>query len=141
MADPEMALAVAELLVNGATRQDIADVYGLGSLHTVTRWKSDPRVQVHIKRLIHERTYEITRKTDTEILNRLSNPEELTVKEILAIRQEFLGGTMREETESIDEATINEAAALLEDNPEAADMLREMLKGAVVPVAPEPSSE
>jgi transposase-like protein len=128
MADPELATKVAEMLVDGATRQEVADVMGV-TPETVTRWRRDPRVQTHIKRLIKDRVYEITRKTDSEIASRLADPKALTVKELLAIRSEFLGGALREETQEVDEHTINEAAALLEDNPEAAAALRQLLSG------------
>jgi hypothetical protein len=140
MADPEAAYQVAEMLVNGSTREQVAEVMGVRK-EAVTRWKRDPRVQVHIKRLIKDRVYEITRKTDSEIASRLQNPGELTVKELLAIRSEFLGGALRDETNEVDEGTINEAAALLEDNPEAAEALRQLLSGSVPQAASEPSSE
>lgn len=136
MEDAEKAFHVAEMLVDGATRQDVADVMGVRP-ETVTRWRRDPRVQKHIKTLIKDRVYEVTRKTDSEIAKRLANPEDLTVKELLAIRAEFLGGALREETNEVDEATINEAAALLEDNPEAAAALRRLLSGDG-PTAAEP---
>jgi transposase-like protein len=128
MADPEKAQLVAQMLVDGATRAEVAEVMGVRP-EAITRWKRDPRVQKHIKDLIKDRVYEITRKTDSEIASRLQNPQELTVKELLAIRSEFLGGQMREETTEVDEQAINEAAALLERNPDAAEQLRQLLKG------------
>ena len=93
-ADPAYALQVAELLAEGLTRREVADELGVKDVDTITRYKRDPRVKSHLTRLINERVQEVTRKVDAKIMGHLQR-EDLTVKELLDIRREFLGGALR----------------------------------------------
>ncbi len=127
--DPEFAQQVAELFVAGCSRTEMCDALGVQDPKTITKWRRDPRVTTIAKKLISDRVLEITRKTDAEIATRLMNASELTVKEILDIRKEFLGGALREQTQEVDEHTINEAMSLFESNPEVAQQLRDLLAG------------
>lgn len=120
LADDAYAQAVAEALAEGLTREGVQDrLEELGfdrprDLATVTRYKRDPRVKSRLTKLINERVQEVTRKVDTIIAARLQNAEEMTIQELIAIRKEFLGGSLREETEKADAATVNAAFEAVE---------------------------
>ena len=127
--DPEAVQQIAELLVAGCTREEIAIAMGVSDVKTVTNWKKDPRVQLAARKLVQDRVIDITRKVDSTIFGRLANPEDLTIKELLEIRKEFLGGALRDQTTEVDEATVNEALEFFESDPEAAAQLRALLGG------------
>lgn len=128
--DPGFAKEVARLIVNGHTRQEIADACNLKDLETVTRWKRDPRVKSHCLKLVDERIIQITRKVDAEIEERLQNSVNLTTRELLEIRKEFLGGAKRAVTEKDDGMSLNESMQALEENPELLEDLDKLIKKA-----------
>jgi hypothetical protein len=130
--DPEMRETIAAAFADGWTREQMCAGFGIKDPKTITRWRHDPRIKTIARRIINDRVQAIASKTDSEIARRLQEPEKLTVKEMLDIRKEFLGGQLRDETEQIDEATINEAMSLLEDDPDAVDEMRELLSRARV---------
>lgn len=123
LADPEKCRQVAEMFVAGCTRPEIAEVMGITDLDTVTRWRRDPRVKAIAFKLIEDRVLEVTRKVDSVIAQRLQEAENLTMKELLEVRKEFLGGKLRERTENADEGTMAEAMELLENDPNFVDRL------------------
>jgi hypothetical protein len=129
LADPEFAKQVAECFVDGLSRQEMCDVFGVKDPDTITRWRRDARVKAHAFKLIEDRVLQITRKTDAIIVGRLSNPDTLTTKEVLEIRKEFLGGKLREQHEKADDDTIHDAMDWLSNNPEEAQKLQDILDG------------
>lgn len=114
LADPEKCRQVAEMFVAGCTRPEIAEVMGITDLDTVTRWRRDPRVKAIAHKLIDDRVLQITRKVDGVIAERLQHANEMSVRELLDIRKEFLGGKLREKTENVDDDTISQAMDALE---------------------------
>lgn len=129
LADPEFAKAVAQAFVDGNTRPQMCEMFGVSSQDTITRWRRDARVKAHALKLIEDRVLMVTRRVDGAIAQRLESCGDLTVKELLAIRKEFLGGALRSQTERADEETINEAQSWLEENPERAEELSRLLSG------------
>lgn len=128
IADPEVAELVAQMFANGSSRQEIADEFDIKDLKTISRWRRDPRVKNRVLKLIEDRVLEVTRKTDSVIAQRLQNAEDLTIKELLDIRREFLGGQLRAQTERADEGAITDAVEALEENPDLMEELEELLK-------------
>ena len=131
LADPEFAYRVAECFHAGLTRDEMCTTLGVKDPNTITRWRRDPRVSTLVNKMIQDRVLEVTRKVDGEIARRMQNPQDLTIKDLIDLRKEFLGGQLRDKTTEVDEATVNEAMALFDSDPEAAQELRELLaKGA-----------
>lgn len=87
--DPEVALAVAELAVRGASRPEMAEALGC-SKDTVRVWIKDPRVQAHARRLLSERVTRICRKIDGEIDARLAHIHGWDIDEILKVRKAYV---------------------------------------------------
>jgi transposase-like protein len=140
LADPEFAKAVAQAFVDGNSRKQMCEMFGVKDQDTITRWRRDPRVKGYALKLIEDRVLQVTRKVDGIIAQRLEEAQELTVQELLAIRKEFLGGALRAQTEQADEVTVNEAQQWLEENPEGAEALERLLSGAdPLPGAPKES--
>lgn len=137
LADPEYAKQVAALFVAGTTRSEMARVLDVGE-DTISRWRRDPRVKAHAIKLIEDRVIQITRKVDSAIEQKLQNAGDLTVKELIEIRKEFLAGNLRSQAEKIDEGTVSEAMEAIEKNPELADQILALLNSAGKP-APEPA--
>lgn len=133
--DPEFAKLVAQAFVDGNSRREMCEMFGVEDPDTITRWRRDPRVKVYALKLIEDRVLQVTRKVDGVIAARLENAQELTVNELLAIRKEFLGGALRAQHEKADEATVNEAMEALEANPDLMQQLDDLLSGKPVPEA------
>ena len=129
MAKPEFAKQVAEAFAAGQSRKQMAELFNVKDLDTITRWRRDPRVKMHAFKIIEDRVLQVTRKVDGVIAERLEHAEDLTMTELLALRKEFLGGKLRERTESIDEDTIGEAQEWLENNPDAVEIIDNMFSG------------
>ena len=125
--DPEQLELIAAAFADGATRDEMCEAFGIKDPKTITRWRRDPRVGTIARRIIRDRVLAITSKTDSEIARRLQSPEDMTIKELLEVRKEFLGGQLRDATTEIDEQTVAEAMALFEQDPEAAQQLRDLL--------------
>lgn len=126
--DPVRCREVAELFVAGASRQQIADQMGISDLATVTRWRRDARVKAIANRLIEDRVLEITRKVDGVIAQKLQHASTMTVRELLDIRKEFLGGKLREKTENVDGDTVSEAMAALENDEDFMEKVERLFK-------------
>lgn len=129
LADPQFAKSVAEALAAGLSRRQMAAQFGVKDLDTISRWRRDPRVKTQVFKIMEDRILQITRKVDGVLAERLEHANEMSVKELLEIRKEFLGGALRAQTEKADEETVAEAASFLERNPKAMEMLEAMLNG------------
>jgi transposase-like protein len=125
--DPAYAKQVAEAFVAGLSRPEMCEMFGVKDPDTITRWRRDPRVKAHAWKLVEDRILRVTRRVDASIEARLENAENMTVKELLDIRKEFLGGALRSQTEKADEATVNEAMEAIEDNPDIVVELEALL--------------
>jgi hypothetical protein len=129
LANPDFAKSVAECFVDGLSRKEMAELFGVKDLDTITRWRRDPRVKAIALRLLEDRVLQVTRKVDAVIAQRLETANEMTTKELLEIRKEFLGGALRQQTEKADDETINETMTWLDENPEAAAQLAAIMSG------------
>ena len=128
LSDPHFAQQVAEALAEGMTRQQVADLFDVKDLATITAWRKDPRVKGILTTLINDRVREVTRKVDAKLAAILER-NDLTVQELIMIRKEFLGGALRAEAEKADDVTINEAMAAAE-SPEFQAELAELFRKA-----------
>lgn len=139
LADPEFVEHLAICVANGMTREAICEEIGAKDVGSITRWKRDPRVKAAVQKVIKDRITLITSRTDAAILKKLDDADNLTVKEIVLIRQQFLGGKMRETIEDVDEETVNDLQDWLSKNPDDAAALDELLSGqsASTPSNPE----
>lgn len=117
LADPDFAKNVALSFIEGKTRQQMCDEFGVKDLDTITRWRRDPRVKVHAQKYTEDRILQVTRRVDGKIQHKLDN-EDLTVQELIMIRKEFLGGQLRQQTEKADDETIMQAADWVDQNPD-----------------------
>lgn len=128
LADPEFAKLVAEAFVDGLSRQQMCDTFGVKDRDTITRWRRDARVKAIASKLIEDRVLQVTRKVDGEISARLENAGNLTVKELIDIRREFLGGQFRKQVEGADAETVAEAMDVLENTPNFMDELERVFQ-------------
>lgn len=124
--DANNSLRVAEAFVSGMTRKAMAEEFQVNR-NTITRWRRDPRVKAHVSKLTEDRILTITRKVDSEIERRLGHIGNMTVKEILEIRKEYLGGTFRQDVEGVDDETTTQAMRLLEANPQLVSQMLTLL--------------
>lgn len=129
LADPDFAKAVAQAFVDGNSRTDMCEMFGVKDPDTITRWRRDPRVKGYALKLIEDRVLQVTRKVDGVIAQRLDNASDMTVQELIMIRKEFLGGALRQQTENADQATVSEGQRWIEDHPDEAAALIEMFGG------------
>lgn len=131
VANPIFAKAVAEAYISGITYREIAEMFGV-SRETIGTWVRDPRVQAHAGHLAQERVMRITRKIDKEIEGRLQDTEDMETDLLLKIRKEFLERALKvspEGNSATNADTINEAVSALEDNPELAKQLKQLVQG------------
>lgn len=127
LADPDFAKLVAEAFADGCTREEMSETFGVNK-PTITRWRKDPRIKRLVHTILGERVQRVSSKVDSVIEARLQNPENLTIKELLDIRKEFVGDNLRGKLDEADGDTINAAMQAAED-PEALARLFEELKG------------
>lgn len=128
LANPDFAKSVAEAFVAGLSRKEMCELFGVKDTDTITRWRRDPRVKTYALKLIEDRVLQVTRKVDGKIADILER-DDLSVMELLAIRKEFLGGALRQQTEKADDATVSEGQAWIESHPDEAAALVEMFAG------------
>lgn len=130
LANPDFAKAVGEAYADGCSRTEMSEMFG-AHVDTITDWCRDPRVQAHAARFAQERVNQITRITDREILKRLEDADEMDTELMLKIRKEFLERALKIDLGKGAEnaETINEVVQNLEDNPELARQLQEMVAG------------
>lgn len=127
LADAEYAKQVAALFVAGTSRKEMAETLGVGE-DTIGRWRRDPRVKAHAMKMVEDRVIAITRRVDSAIEARLAHAEKLSIKDLLDIRKEFLGGSLRQQTERADEDTVSQGLAALEANPDLIEQLSELVE-------------
>jgi hypothetical protein len=142
LANPDFAKAVAEAYVNGMSREEMADEFACHK-DTITIWTRDPRVQAHVSRLAQERVNRITRKIDKEIEGRLQDAEEMDTEVLLKIRKEFLGNVIKPiEGAGADRAeTVSETIKAVEESPDLADALQQLLLGGGHNATREPNAD
>lgn len=133
LADPSFAQAVAEAFADGLSRAEMCDMFAVKDRDTITRWRRDQRVKVRALKIIEDRVLQVTRKVDGVIAGRLENAENMTIQELLMVRKEFLGGALRAQTEKADDETITEMQTWLEEHPDAADQMEELLRTGSLP--------
>lgn len=124
----DYAKTVAEAYNNGMSHNDMADEFGV-TPHTIGSWVRDPRVQAHAARFAQERINRITRKIDSEIEERLDEVKDMDIEVMLKVRKEFLDRAMKVDIGKAGQTpeTINEVVGTLEENPDLARELKEML--------------
>lgn len=132
MDDPDLRKTFAEAWVQGATREELAHIFGVSpnSLYTITLWSRDPRVKAIAATIAQDRMLNIVRKTDSSLQARLRNADELSVRELLDIRKEFAPRTAKAGETGGHPATETETTEALEDNPELADELERLIENA-----------
>lgn len=129
LADPEYAKTVAAAFVSGMTHKEIAEQFGINK-DTVTNWRRDPRVKAHAMKMIEDRVLSVTRRIDSIIEGRLQHAENMSIKDLVMLRKEFLGGALRTQTENVDEQTVSEAMTALDKNPELIDQLQALIENS-----------
>lgn len=127
--DPTFLKRVADCFYNGLSRQAMCDELGVADTDTITRWRRDPRVKAIVGKLNEDRVMQISRKVDSIIEGRLSQAQNMDTETLLKVRKEYGGGAVaRKETD--EGSTIAEALSKLESNPNFADELEELIRGA-----------
>lgn len=121
--DPDFAKLVAQSFANGLSRAEMCEEFSVKDPDTISRWRRDPRVKRYIFKIMEDRVIAITRRIDSKI-EAILQYQDLDVKDLLAIRKEFLGGALRAQSEKADEQTIGEAQDWADENP---DLLQELL--------------
>lgn len=128
LANPEFAKTVAEAYMNGTSRIEMAETFGVHK-DTIGDWCRDPRVQAHATTFGQERVNRITRRIDSEIENRLMDADEIETELLLKIRKEFMerGGVVKTGDRN-DAATMSDMIDVLEANPDLAAQLKGSFK-------------
>jgi trehalose-6-phosphate synthase len=127
ISDPEYAKLVAEAVVAGLTLKQLSENFEI-SMDTARRWRRDPRIKAHALKMVEDRVIQITRKVDSVIEARLAHASEMSMKELLDIRKEYLGGALRTQTERGDDEVTSAAMDLLEQNPDLASKMVALLQ-------------
>jgi len=131
IADPAVAKAVAQSYVNGDSREEMADLFGVHK-DTISSWTKDPRVQAHTVRFATERVLRITRKIDSSIERLLDDVDELDVDVRLKIRKEYTERALKNLAlpgDNDQAKTVSETIEALESDPETARELQRLLGG------------
>lgn len=141
--DPEFAKMVAELFAAGLSRQAMIDELESNGVvvkdkDTISRWRKDARVKVHIQQITADRTIQISRKIDSIIEGRLSQAEKLDIRDLIAIRKEY-GGASVARTDVADDSVTAGAIKRMEEDPEYAIRLQKFIQGATDVEEPESS--
>ena len=127
LADAEFCDRVAEMFADGASRKEMMEALGMKDPKTITTWRKDPRIDSRVRKLINARVTMITSKVDAVLSARLQHSEKLTIKELIDIRKEYLGGAMREATERADDSVLTAAMEALERDPELLEKMSALL--------------
>lgn len=118
--------ALAILLADGATREQIGEAFGGADKSTITRWKKDERVQKWWAKARRERANEMLSLTDSQLLGKL-RAGRMSVDQLLKVRQAF--AVEGEDSDAADSAAAV-LAALMErahGNPSLARELRQVM--------------
>lgn len=135
LSDPDVVDLFAKGVTDGLTTKELADTFAI-SERIVRSYKNDPRVKAAALKFINERIVRITSRTDAKLDSILLSPKfndlplEDQVALLLKVRKEYLGGILRMQAEGgkVDAETINEAMEELEENPQFATELRELME-------------
>jgi len=104
---------IAELWADGYSNKAIAEkahstfaeIEDVPVKNTIINWRHDEQVKNKIHAIMRDRVSRIVRRTDSELIARLENAEELTVKEIIDIRKEIAPARdVLDENERVDPA-------------------------------------
>lgn len=127
--DPEGQAQFAELVADGATRKQIAEVFSIDT-DTVTEWKKRPEIQERVNKLRRERSQRVLTHVDKKIMGRLESEEvDIPTETLLRIRQTYAGEVPLDNKGDADSA----AAALLKaahDDPQLAALLKGLSRDA-----------
>lgn len=130
--DADFAKEIATLYVGGASLNEIAANVDCHST-TVRAWIKDPRVRAHIRTLTRERVTRVSRRLDGEVEARLAHVSDWDLDTILKVRKEYLRPVLLEDGGADEAAATNEIAEQMDQNPEFAEQLRELLAGRKAP--------
>lgn len=131
---PQTRDTVAELLADGATRQAIADVFGVNK-DTITEWRKRPDVQARVAKLQQDRANRILTGTDTRIAAKLEARNEngdlvpIPLRDLLEIRRTYAGNIVQVNPGD-KAAAMGELLTALHEDPEAAAAVRSALGAA-----------
>lgn len=129
ISDPNVAKAVAIAYIEGMSRQEMADEFGVKDLDTITAWCRDPRVKAHAAKFAQERVLRITRKVDSEMERRMQDLKDMDVEQILKIRKEYLDRALKVDVGGgITSDTTNDTIEAIENDPELLKGLMEILE-------------
>lgn len=117
------------MLADGNSRAEICEALGVKDKNQVTHWRKDARVDSRVRKIINARVVQITSKVDSVLAGRLQHSDKLTIKELLDIRKEYLGGALREQTERADDSTLTAAMDALERDPDLLSKMQNLLDG------------
>lgn len=106
LATDERLEEFCQMLADGTPKRVIGETFGC-TRESVHNWMKDARVQARWDRIIKERSRNIRSQTDNRILKRLEQGDNLTLDQLLRVRQTFAG----EAPESSDAAGAGEALA------------------------------
>lgn len=118
---------IAQDFADGKTRKEMMETHGVSDPATVTRWRRDPRVKAIVEKLLHDRIVRISSRVDSVIEGRLSQAAEMSTKDLLDIRKEY-GGSALTRKDPADNDTVNEAIDALEEDPNLAEKLLELIQ-------------
>ncbi len=110
---PDSVDQLVELLGTGATREQIAKVFGVNK-RTITEWRKRDDVQQKLSKFIRDRANRVLSLTDDKVLKQLESNKQLSVDQLLKIRQTYAG-------EAFDVNAGSDAAQALSELMKAAD--------------------
>jgi hypothetical protein len=121
---------IAELWADGYSNKAIAEkahstfaeIEDVPVKSTIINWRHDEQVKNKIHAIMRDRVSRIVRRTDSELIARLENAEELTVKEIIDIRKEIAPARdVLDENERVDPAdAADDLFGAADEDPELA---------------------
>lgn len=128
--DPTQLQLFAECIAAGLSAKEIVELLHV-STKSVARYRKDQRVIAAAMKIIEARVVRITRRIDSEIERRLVEEVfDIDTDTLLRIRKEFLSGQLRAQVQVNDPSaeTINDAIAQIEESPQFAAELQELLE-------------
>lgn len=127
LANPEFVKLFAADYVEGMSLRELSNKYEIHR-DTAFVWSNDPRVRAQAAKLAEDRIQRVTRRVDRELERRLEDADELEVKDLLAIRKEFLGNSFKfTEDKQISADQINDTLTNMEDDEDFDKQVAEFL--------------
>lgn len=125
--NPEFVKLFAADYVEGMSTRQLMDKYEVHR-DTIYAWSRDPRVRAQASKLAEDRIHRVTRRVDRELERRLEDSDELDIKELLAIRKEFLGNSFKfAEDKELSAEQINDTLTSLENDEDFDAQVAEFL--------------